>query len=545
MDNYEISVDVWAGNPVINWKVLADNGVAGAIIRLNSISGHLKKDVLFDTLWVGADILSAKCPYLVVAPWETAGDNYDFFMKTLPANYNGTVCLDVEAGKGQGYSPVMYSDLVSQIAYGLSKHHNVKIYTGGGYIELLNKWPLEYKYWWAGYTYPTIYKGITSWDNLHAIIKQMPWNPTPNKNLMIPGAVIEKWQVTDQLKDLPGFNGHPIDINVSPFTMNQEVAWYGEQFFSPIDIDGGNTMTDSFSGFATGAMFTEKTLDVDATKLQAAGFNFVVDVLGEGVNLIDGATNHMAEAYRAGIPCIGFYTMVAEVYGADGYAPEHMPALQFDKPYQALKKVVQSGNVNRYIQGIIIDIGRLQQTDGKDITEGWINYFGAWTRDLVSSFGIKPFIMAKQDALTKFQEPGNTFSILMGDKLDGAKRPIIGSNIAVYQNTQNNKVSKGAGCLDYPANDFHTGAQYGGWKFVWFGTGHASCVKDASGMPQALAEFVYCGTPASMYSYLGFTPSEVVNPDPGGTTTPPTPGVAGQLTDAELVTVRQMISHWK
>lgn len=222
MKTYQIVLDIWSGNPDIDVSLLKNEGVAGLIVRLNSIGGGLHMDSRFQDDWGKAQLFDAHGIYNVYNPWVSGTLNYQWFMEHKPSNLDCMVFPDIEV-KYPNYAPASY-------AYDVAKYYSslagsgikTAIYTGQGELELLTKWPGG-TYWWAQYLDSFEKNPPTTWEDLKTRIDAMPEQPTNAKKC--PGN-IKLWQICDNAT-LPGFGGHPVDINVFNGPLDDLKAWMG------------------------------------------------------------------------------------------------------------------------------------------------------------------------------------------------------------------------------------------------------------------------------------------------------------------------------
>ena len=217
--NYILGADLWEGNPVIDEPTLKAAGVAFMIVRLNDINGGLHKDVNFDVQWAQAAPF-IRWPYFVYNPWVSGQQNFDWLANNIP-NDACAVSIDIEVSK-PGYSPHDYATQTGIFRSLVAQHWNHDTYTGGGYIALLDKWPVT-DYWWARWpfiVYPPQRENWT-WEKLKGVIDSMTWNPGNT-----PGPC-KLWQITGDRLILPGCGGTCVDINIWNGTLDELRAFAG------------------------------------------------------------------------------------------------------------------------------------------------------------------------------------------------------------------------------------------------------------------------------------------------------------------------------
>ena len=95
---YQLLLDVWEGRPNIDWDVMDANDVAGAIVRLNNMSGGHHMDENFPEMWeLLGDRGKARAPYFVFNPWVSGKANFDWLMAHTP--WGGRHFIDIEVRK--------------------------------------------------------------------------------------------------------------------------------------------------------------------------------------------------------------------------------------------------------------------------------------------------------------------------------------------------------------------------------------------------------------------------------------------------------------
>ncbi|MBV5322629.1 MAG: SH3 domain-containing protein [Ilumatobacteraceae bacterium] len=213
-------VDIWEGQPTIDFVALKAGGVAGIGIRLNDMSGGHHMDQAFTQLWAGAKDF-VRFPYFVYNPWVNGPDNFAWLTAHLPAECK-SVALDVEV-RYSGYPANVYAGEISKFMQ-LAKIKGLKIiiYTGQGYTSLLSKWPIS-DFWWAQYPSPANYfAGVKTWDELRVRLDRLD---KPFNVAQIPaGGTLKMWQFSGDYLLLPGSN-RDMDVNIF-YGSEQELADY-------------------------------------------------------------------------------------------------------------------------------------------------------------------------------------------------------------------------------------------------------------------------------------------------------------------------------
>jgi hypothetical protein len=202
-------VDIWEGQPTIDFAALKAGGVAGIGIRLNDMSGGHHMDQAFTQLWAGAADF-VRFPYFVYNPWVNGPDNFAWLVAHLPAECK-SVALDVEV-RYSGYPANVYAGEIAKFMQ-LAKIKGLKIiiYTGQGYTSLLSKWPVS-DFWWAQYPSPANYfAGVKTWDELRVRLDRLD---KPFNVAQIPaGGTLKMWQFSGDYLLLPGSN-RDMDVNI-------------------------------------------------------------------------------------------------------------------------------------------------------------------------------------------------------------------------------------------------------------------------------------------------------------------------------------------
>ena len=220
MDEYQILLDIWEGNPDLDVPTLKANGVVGMIVRLNDMNGGHHMDERFVQDWATALQFPVQSIYFVYNPWVSGRANLDWLVAHLPPDFDGRrLLIDTEV-KYPGYSPDTYAK-ETQIFYGLvSARFPEAIYTGEWFLPIIARWPKTIDYWWAAY--PDALQGITSWEKLCAILSKTDFSFWTMKS---PGPA-RLWQFSGGGNTLPGFGNHGVDISVFPGTLEECKQWF-------------------------------------------------------------------------------------------------------------------------------------------------------------------------------------------------------------------------------------------------------------------------------------------------------------------------------
>ena len=209
MDNPTLLVDIWEGQPNVDFQILKDNGIVGIIIAINKYTGALQFDSEFvkrynQALSMGFSVI----PYMVYSPYHTAQEYANWLFANIPSSAKA-VAIDTEIGKA-GYSSDAYATEYAKFISIIKEKLHVVIYTGEGFLNLLAHWPDE-EYYWA--EYPSVFypvEQVWTWDKVRTMLKGFdgPLNrdKVPSEKLLI-------WQCSGDRLILPG-SPRPIDVDV-------------------------------------------------------------------------------------------------------------------------------------------------------------------------------------------------------------------------------------------------------------------------------------------------------------------------------------------
>lgn len=329
---YQIVIDFWEGNPQILPTVLIEKGgVAGAIVRLNSMSGGNHMDDRFDENWAKAQLFEVQALYFVYNPWVTGRENFDWLINHLPLDY-GTrrVFVDIEVRKS-GYSPTTYGKEVAEFLRLLSAAHPVTIYSGGGFLDILTPWPKSVDYWWAGYPYAL--NGCEDWSEYRRILEGFDFAAATK---LCPG-VARMWQCSgDDVDNMPGFGGHAVDVNVFPGTLDELRAWFGCK-------EGEVIMANAIGLYTETANWTNPNFDFICG---FAGFSW--EETPSNLKAID------EKAAAEGKPFFVWYKFNVDAYSRAQFDADdaRWPPPEKDEILQKLILIMR----NRNIAGVVIEV---------------------------------------------------------------------------------------------------------------------------------------------------------------------------------------------
>jgi len=224
-------VDIWEADVLLDEKVLMENGIKAAVIRINDMQGghHLDKNftaqaqqcVAAGMLWM---------PYFVYNPWVDAAANYQWLIVNLPRGVK-RVCVDAEV-RYPGYPPATYAKEFAHFCDMVSGSYKVTIYTGQGYVNIMSAWPTRFDYWWAQYV-NSLYSSPnmpTTWDGVRAVTDTLN---APVNASFCPGP-IKMWQCSGDRLYLPGGAGKALDVNIFFGTETELEAYFGAAEPAPV-----------------------------------------------------------------------------------------------------------------------------------------------------------------------------------------------------------------------------------------------------------------------------------------------------------------------
>lgn len=228
MNNYQLFVDTYQDGGNIDVGILAQNGVAGIMSRINNVdsNGNFIADTGFQSQY-NATLNGGLIPliYFVYNPWKTGQDNFDYLQSVMPAGAKA-VAVDIELAR-LGYSPSSYATDVQTFIDLCNLHYNTAIYTAEWFLSNLSKWPTDVEYWWAEYPaifYPSSSQNCT-WDTIKNELSgfQLPLN-----NSQVPSK-LWGWQFTGD-KLIPSGCQKPMDVSVFYGSLQDLQNWAGGQY---------------------------------------------------------------------------------------------------------------------------------------------------------------------------------------------------------------------------------------------------------------------------------------------------------------------------
>jgi hypothetical protein len=225
---YQIILDAWEGSGDIDEPTLVDNNCAGIISRINSMAGghHLDDDFLRQ--WEQNGAFQLRSIYFVYNPWVNGLVNWQWLQSQIPKDCPPRIFIDVEVA----YTNYPTSTYAKEVDYFLTKcvqaGYKPCIYTGYGYLKLLNPWP-KFDYWWARYPNAAQPSSMVHrWEDLKAKLETIRFTDADlfGTSHVSPGPV-KLWQVSGDKWVLPGCAGHAMDISIYPGTLDELKVWWG------------------------------------------------------------------------------------------------------------------------------------------------------------------------------------------------------------------------------------------------------------------------------------------------------------------------------
>lgn len=372
---FQIILDIWEGNPDIDVDVVRSNGVVGLVVRLNDMRGGHHMDERFYVNWEKAKSFPVQAMYYVYNPWVSGRANFEWMKAHMPADYGRRrLFIDVEV-RYEGYSPTAYRKEVEIFLALAREHYTVTVYSGGGFLGLLDRW-LADEYWWAAY--PLALNGIKTWASYLAVLETLSMKAFTSS---CPGKVI-LWQCSgDKVKHLEGFNGRAVDVNVIEGTLQEVADWFGCEL-----EDGGGVPVVDYKTYPMG-LVTKTTARVKEP------FGFVVYDLGgnDDYDPNEQAAPIEADALASGKAPVAKWRFTTHWYGQNQKSATDAawPKKEGDLPFQAFVDAVK----NRSPYAVVVEI-----TDGT-------NFEGKPEDPFYLSYAAEQFV-ARVDGWLKANKPG-------------------------------------------------------------------------------------------------------------------------------------------
>jgi hypothetical protein len=182
MDNYTIVGDFWEANYNLDEITLYNNGVRGAIIRMNDTVDREHLDENFVSQWKQSDIFY-RMPYFVFGDWFTPIQQYDFAMSNMPPEAKA-IGLDVEVDAYTVIPHRVADDLYNLLTRFKNAGLKTRVYSGSWWwipkhIDTGEAWEDTQEYWWAAYPYlfqPNNTRTISTWKHIKDLISQWTWD---------------------------------------------------------------------------------------------------------------------------------------------------------------------------------------------------------------------------------------------------------------------------------------------------------------------------------------------------------------------------------
>lgn len=229
MSEYQIILDAWEGSGDMDEPLLVSENASAMISRINSMAGGHHDDDTFASQWIQNKVFPLRSIYFVYNPWVNGLANWQWLQPKIPSDCPKRIFIDVEV-KYPNYSTSTYAKEVDTF---LTKCDQAGywpcIYTGYGYLELMNPWPNTRDYWWARYLYATMPSRTPhTWDDLKAKLEATDFNDSDyfSSKHVCPGFV-KLWQVSGDKWILPGCAGHAMDISIWNGDLASLKEWWG------------------------------------------------------------------------------------------------------------------------------------------------------------------------------------------------------------------------------------------------------------------------------------------------------------------------------
>jgi hypothetical protein len=109
---------------------------------------------------------------------------------------------------------------------------------------------------------------------------------------------------------------------------------------------------------------------------QVAGkIDFMVGYMGSGTQMEARFTDHIQQAYDANIPMLGLFRTDPELYYDIGLNLARFPQGLNDPQMKVINRQIMSGNSQRVLHGIILDITKYMNSDGRTMaTDNWVKH---------------------------------------------------------------------------------------------------------------------------------------------------------------------------
>ena len=278
MNEFQIILDIWEGNPDPDEAKLKAAGVAGLIVRLNDMNGGHHLDERFAQDWAFAKRFPIQSIYFVYNPWVTGKQNFDWLVAHLPADFDGRrLFIDVEV-KYPGYSPDTYAK-ETQVFYNLvAQRFPQAIYTGAWFLPIISKWPTAIPYWWGAY--PNYLQGHATWESFKAAAAKMIFESWTKA---APGPA-GLWQCSGGGNTLPGFGNHGVDISLFPGTLEECKQWFHIPSSETIPPEGEPSMAWRENPHLL-VVYHGQTVDVQEARKQ--GYSAIAAYLSQGDVKVD------------------------------------------------------------------------------------------------------------------------------------------------------------------------------------------------------------------------------------------------------------------
>ncbi len=101
--------------------------------------------------------------------------------------------------------------------------------------------------------------------------------------------------------------------------------------------------------------------------------DFIIGYMGTGSQMEARFTDHIQQAYDAGIPMLGLYRLDPELYYDMGINLARWPQGIDDPQMKIIERQLVSGTVRRVVHGLILDCTKYMNVDGRtQATDNWV-----------------------------------------------------------------------------------------------------------------------------------------------------------------------------
>lgn len=353
---YQIILDVWEANTDFDPKVLIENDIKGIIVRLNDMNGGHHMDVYFEENWEKAKQFPIQALYFVYNPWVDGKTNFDFLMKHLPSDYGKRrIFVDIEV-RYKDYSPVTYRKETSIFCNLVRKTNPCTRYSGGGFLNLLDYWPIDEEYWWASYS--DYLRTSTTWEIFRRFLSMLSFNAFTK---LSPGPC-KLWQSTGDGVRLPGFGDHAVDTNIFPGTLEECVTWFGCENITEDDTEDETSMAIPIG------LYTK----VEGWTKINPNFNFIAGAaqIKDTVDPNPRIKPIQEEAQKYKLPFLLWWEHYPWAYSEQQWGESNWPTEEADYIFQNFKTIMGA----REYQAVVVSIDTYEDKRGKEEAKQFVAF---------------------------------------------------------------------------------------------------------------------------------------------------------------------------